>query len=78
MMNAYYRRLANGQPRVEALHAVQRLMLQGQLTREKAAAEGLLRNFEDGDADSAAPTDWSHPYYWASFTMSGADGVVRW
>ncbi|MDP6944435.1 MAG: CHAT domain-containing protein, partial [Myxococcota bacterium] len=78
LMTAFYTRLMAGEDRVAALRGVQRDMLEGRLTaqsRGKRAKRGLKLS---GPRDDAGPdlSGWRHPYYWASFGVSGADGPV--
>jgi CHAT domain-containing protein len=62
LMIAFYRRLQADEGRADGLHRVQLQML---MRGERAAV---------ARAGKPAPrhaTDYSHPYYWASFILSG-------
>ncbi len=68
LMVSYYTRLTKGEGRTEALRQVQLAMLKGgQRGRQGGAQRGLL-----GNQPRAGKTDYSHPYYWASFIQSGS------
>ena len=48
------------------------------LTREGAEGQHQKRNIVDDDDDGPEITaDWKHPYFWASFTVSGAGGKLE-
>lgn len=68
LMTAYYSRLRAGEGRTEALRQVQLAMLRGEL-RPAAATPGARPSPRATGA--GAPSDYSHPYYWASFIPSG-------
>lgn len=63
MMQAYYARLARGEGRAEAMRAIRLAMI-----ADAERAEDLLGASPAHGAPSQA---WSHPYYWASFLVSG-------
>ena len=82
LMSAWYRRLKRGEDRVDALRAVQQAMARGRLqagsvssTSRGATALGVVKKKTTSGELAAG---WRHPWYWASVTLSGADGVVRW
>jgi CHAT domain-containing protein len=62
------------------MRQVQLDMLAGRLTPATRDA-GLDRRTElvSGGSAVTAPavSDWRHPYFWASFTVSGADGPIE-
>ncbi len=62
LMTAWYARMKRGEERTDALRSVQQAMARGTL-RKKAGG---------------AASDWRHPWYWASVTLSGAEGSVVW
>lgn len=67
LMIAYYRGLQRGEARAAALHQVQLRMLE-------RAERGLT---PDGRKQSAQHAqDYSHPFYWASFILSGEDATL--
>jgi CHAT domain-containing protein len=67
LMIAYYRGLQRGEARAAALHQVQLRMLE-------RAERGLT---PDGRKQSARHArDYSHPFYWASFILSGEDATL--
>lgn len=67
LMIAYYRGLQRGEARAAALHQVQLRMLE-------RAERGLT---PDGRKQSAQhERDYSHPFYWASFILSGEDAIL--
>jgi CHAT domain-containing protein len=80
LMSAFYRRLLAGEDRAVAMGAVQQDMLHGRLTAKgpttvHAADRGArVRTPEKGPVTQVG---WRHPYYWASFTVSGAAGPVE-
>jgi CHAT domain-containing protein/Tfp pilus assembly protein PilF len=62
LMIAFYRRLQADEGRADALHRVQLQMLtRGERASVARAGKPAPRN----------DTDYSHPYYWASFILSG-------
>jgi CHAT domain-containing protein len=80
LMNAYYARLLKGEDRIEAMRAVQLDMLGGRVSRTEVAATtaGKQRDvlaFEE--LGSERGHNWKHPFYWASFTVSGAEGPIE-
>ncbi len=78
LMAAYYTRLKNGEDRVDALRQVQIEMLKGRLIAKSAHAtdqRGATVASSGGSASDPG-RDWRHPYYWASFALSGADGSI--
>lgn len=67
LMIAYYRGLQRGEARAAALHQVQLRLLE-------RAERGLT---PDGRKQSAQQArDYSHPFYWASFILSGEDAPL--
>ena len=80
LMGAFYDRLIQGDARAAALRNVQRLMLRGRLdvnSEDRTESRGAT---VAGSAEASPSTTkgWRHPYYWASFTLSGADGPFEW
>jgi CHAT domain-containing protein len=77
LMTAFYGRLKKGEDRVEALRQVQRDMLSGQLKVRSRSARAT-RSLQAPSPEATGPdlSGWRHPYYWASFSVSGADGPV--
>ena len=73
LMGQFYRHLATGLSRAEALQSVQRQLLAGTLLPSEQS--GARRTVGRANQQHTAP-DWRHPFYWASFTLSGADGPV--
>ena len=81
LMSAWYRRLKRGEDRVDALREVQLAMARGQL--KPVAISNRSRGAKPlGQASTTRSArrsrDWKHPWYWASVTLSGADGAVSW
>ena len=76
-MTAFYTRLTAGEDRVQALRQVQRDMREGRLSEGGQAARSRgLRLSSKGKGSGPDLSGWRHPYYWASFGLSGADGPV--
>ena len=71
-MNGYYARLYKGEDRIEALRQVQLDMAEGRLRPNRA--EHAIRGVNIASANQNAKADWRHPYYWASFVLSGRSG----
>ncbi len=67
LMVAYYRGLRQGEARAAALHQVQLRMLE-------RAERGLTPEGRKQHAQHAR--DYSHPFYWASFIVSGEDAKL--
>jgi CHAT domain-containing protein len=68
LMTAYYRRLLAGGERGEALRQVQLAMIKRQ---PQAAAAGGRRGLGGGLARQLQTEERRHPFYWASFILSG-------
>ncbi|WP_446377522.1 CHAT domain-containing protein [Coleofasciculus sp. E2-BRE-01] len=72
LMTEFYRQLRTAPTKAEALRQAQLALLRGQIRIE----EGQLRN--SGESIPLSPIygsnnrDFSHPYYWAGFTMIGS------
>lgn len=71
LMVAYYKRLARGEGRAQAMRQVQLSMLEGERSAEVLAKargacppSGCIRQGDER-------TTWAHPYYWASFRVTG-------
>ncbi len=76
LMGAWYQRLLKGEDRVEAMRQVQLDMIHGRFdikTLGPSWARGTKRLW----GKKRQRTDWSHPYYWAPFVVSGATGSVK-
>ena len=73
LMVAFYGRLQAGERRAEALRQVQRDMAEGRIT--PTAGRPSQRGATVG-SNTPSTRGWRHPYYWAGFTLSGADGPV--
>lgn len=83
LMIEYYRRLLKGEGRSAALRAVQLQMLKAKAAVDDDEDRLLVaKSQQDKDrilktkngkksGEKAAPKDYSHPYYWASFIQSG-------
>lgn len=72
-MQRFYRgRRANNATKVEALQAAQLAMIRGKIT-PTSALTALARGKQRGTVEGSAPAsaDYSHPYYWAPFVLSG-------
>ncbi|HEY9285181.1 MAG TPA: CHAT domain-containing protein, partial [Pyrinomonadaceae bacterium] len=65
LMVAYYKRLAAGEGRTEALRQVQLEMLRGKSQAGAGGARGL------GGQLGGRGADRGHPYFWAAFIQSG-------
>ena len=65
LMVAYYKRLAAGDGRTDALRQVQLEMLRGQGRAAAGRARGL------GGQPGGKGADRAHPYFWAAFIQSG-------
>ena len=74
LMTAFYQRLLKGESRANALRRVQLDMAEGRLT--PTSGQTAQRGITVAGLKSQINQDWRHPYYWASFTLSGADGPV--
>jgi CHAT domain-containing protein len=74
LMSAYYARLSRGEGRAEALRQLQLAMIAGKVTDAALAAR---RGDAEAASVSGASGAWSHPYFWASFVMSGDAGPLR-
>jgi len=77
LMSAYYRRLVAGEDRVAALRQVQLALLRGTLSGSGDEPDrGALSPGRKPAATAGPLAGWRHPYYWASFVVSGAAGPV--
>ena len=72
LMTGYYRRLAAGEGRTEALRQVQLLML-----RDRHAPPGGGRQTQ-AQKTERAKSNFSHPFFWASFIQSGDWRRLEW
>ena len=81
LMSAWYHRLNLGEDRLDALREVQLAMAHAQL-KPGGASVGSRGAKPLGQASTMRSprrsTDWTHPWYWAGITLSGADGKVTW
>ena len=79
LMTAFYTRLTAGEDRVQALRQVQRDMREGRLSQptRSAGSRGRVNLVSTSKSDAVDLSGWRHPFYWASFGLSGADGPVR-
>jgi CHAT domain-containing protein len=71
-MQSFYRtrRTHDNLSKVEALQLVQLAMIRGAITASSARA-AVARGEVEGGVPANAPTDYSHPFYWAPFVLSG-------
>ncbi|NEP88330.1 MAG: CHAT domain-containing protein [Okeania sp. SIO2C2] len=75
LMTEFYSHLSNVQIKAEALQAAQLAMLRGKVVIEKGILRGSV-----SDGEMSLPPElaniqnqkFSHPYYWAGFTMVGS------
>lgn len=77
LMVAYYTRLARGEGRAQAMRHVQRLMIAGKSDSDELASTRSACPPGGCQSQSDMPTNWSHPYYWASFRVTGDIGPLR-
>jgi len=73
MMQQFYKHLASGMTKAEALQAVQQDFIQGKLTAKDAPARADVEvRVEPGTrATQSQLSTFSHPYYWAPFILIG-------
>ena len=73
-MARFYRYLLDGRPRSEALRLTKVDFIRG--NRAPLAASGTRGERGIGLAPKVG-ADWSHPYYWAPFVLSGDGRSLR-
>ncbi len=68
----FYQNLRDAPAKVEALRQTQLAMLRGQLHLESVAIQQVIQDVDVPVELTRSPhQDFSHPYYWAGFTMIG-------
>jgi CHAT domain-containing protein len=74
LMQQFYKKLANGMTKAEALKTVQQDFIQGKLTAKDAPMRGASLTPvlpPELQRTRNAPANFSHPYYWAPFILIG-------
>jgi len=73
IMQQFYKHVAAGKTKAEALQAVQQDFIQGKLTAKDAPARADVEvRVESGSrATQSQSSTFSHPYYWAPFILIG-------
>lgn len=72
MQSFYQARRAHPElTKVEALQSVQLAMIRGEITAASARAAVARGEVEGSPGPARTPTDFSHPFYWAPFVLSG-------
>lgn len=68
----FYQNLLDTPAKVDALRQTQLAMLRGQLHLDSPTIQQVIRSIEvPVDLERSRHQDFSHPYYWAGFTMIG-------
>ncbi|MCS7081172.1 MAG: CHAT domain-containing protein [Chloracidobacterium sp.] len=70
LMGDYYRRLARGEGRADALRATRLKFLRGDIRPQTGDLKREL-GLSSSHLEQRPATDWRHPYYWAAFVVSG-------
>jgi CHAT domain-containing protein len=73
MMQQFYKHLADGQTKAEAIQKVQQDFISGKLTAEDAPNRSDI-NVQPAPGSvprPASPSNFAHPYYWAPFILIG-------
>jgi CHAT domain-containing protein len=71
LMQLFYKNLAQGLSKPEAMQQAQLRLLSGQQTAKDAPARAELEVRQLPGARRDRPADFSHPYYWAPFILIG-------
>ena len=70
-MGDFYKRWAEGAGKVTKVEALRQAQLDLLLGRAKVQDDGSDRGFGTGKSVNAAPTGYTHPFYWAPFVLMG-------
>jgi CHAT domain-containing protein len=71
LMGDFYKRWADGAGKVTKVEALRQAQLDLLLGRAKVQDDGSDRGFGTGKSVNAAPTGYTHPFYWAPFVLMG-------
>lgn len=71
IMQQFYKQLATGKTKAEALQAVQQQFITGKLTAKDAPSRAILIPKGTPQTRQNSSGDFSHPYYWAPFILIG-------